>query len=63
MAKVKAAKNRVPVPDLDLFMKSFELEIACLILAKIVNLETDSSESRPDFEYLLEAYDDDSSVG
>lgn len=46
-------------PDLDLFMKSFEQEIAGSIPAKIVNLETDSGESRPDLGYLLEASDDE----
>ncbi|WOH07710.1 hypothetical protein DCAR_0727143 [Daucus carota subsp. sativus] len=46
-------------PDLDLFMKSFEQEIAGAIPAKIVNLETDSGESRPDLGYLLEASDDE----
>ncbi|KAL8120884.1 uncharacterized protein LOC141724952 [Apium graveolens] len=48
-------------PDLDLFMKSFEQEISGSIppTVKIVDLETDSGESRPDLGYLLEASDDE----
>lgn len=48
-------------PDLDLFMKSFEQEISGSIqpTVKIIDLETDSGESRPDLGYLLEASDDE----
>lgn len=48
-------------PDLDLFMKSFEQEISGSIPppVKIIDLEADSGESRPDLGYLLEASDDE----
>lgn len=48
-------------PDLDLFIQSFEQEIAGSVppAVKIIDLETDSGESRPDLVYLLEASDDE----
>ncbi|PSR84933.1 Protein like [Actinidia chinensis var. chinensis] len=47
-------------PDLDSFMKSFEEEIsASPSPAPVVELTSDSGESRPDFGFLLEASDDE----
>lgn len=45
--------------DLDSFMKSFEDEISGSSLLAVVDLESDSGDSRPDLGYLLEASDDE----
>ncbi|KAI7979121.1 hypothetical protein LOK49_Contig504G00001 [Camellia lanceoleosa] len=46
-------------PDLDSFMKSFEVEITASPPVTVVDLTSDSGESQPDLGFLLEASDDE----